>query len=163
MQRAPVASTLLALLLPVVLAMPTRADEASTEIRRLFDRYIDAWNKGDLAAIAHEIYRPPVYVFEAAGTQPLSTPQAIVDLLSPLRAELDRSGFSRSVIRDVSICDLGGGLAFASLHFDRFDRNGSAMDEVSLASAYILRGYEDGWHLVAHVMQAQPRALGCSN
>ena len=161
MRRVRAATAPLAALVWFVLTMPAGAAEAPTEILRLFERYIDAWNRGDLVSIGGEMYRPPVYVFEASETRPLSTPQDVVDLLSPLRAGLDESGFSHSTIRDVSVCELGGGLALASLHYERFDRDGNTMDESVLASAYIVRRYHDGWHLVAHLMQDQPRKFTC--
>jgi len=150
-----------ALLFPV-LAAPARAQDSGAEIQALFERYIAVWNKGDLMAIGGEIYRPPLYIFAAEGTQVLDTAEDIAALLAGVRSELDQAGFDHSELRGVSICDLGGGLAFASFHYSRYDQAGKEMDESVLSSAYIVRQYDDGWHLAAHVMQARPASLDCS-
>jgi len=153
--------TLISSLLLFSLSSQIYAQDTSEQIENLFERYLDAWNRGDLEAIGNEIYRAPVYIFESESTQIFSTGQEIADLLGQLRIQLDSEGFSRSELRGVSNCDLGGGLAFASFHYLRFDKSGKQMDEQALSSAYIVRQSEDGWHLVAHVMQEQPSTLSC--
>lgn len=150
------------LLIPIPTA-PALAKDTPVQIQALFEHYIVAWNQGDLMTIGSEVYRPPVYIFDAEQTQILSTAQDIVDLLTQVRSELEAAGFSHSVLRDVSVCELGGGLAFASFHYSRYDRAGNEMDASVLSSAYIVRRSSDGWHLAAHVMQAQPSTLACSS
>ena len=152
----------LLLLIPFV-ASPVFAQDTPAQIQDLFERYMDAWNKGDLMTIGSEIYRPPLYIFDAEQTQILPTAQDIADLLSQVRSELDAAGFSHSELHDVSVCELGGGLAFASFHYSRYDQEGKPMDETVLSSAYIVRRSDDGWHLAAHVMQVQPGTLSCSS
>jgi ketosteroid isomerase-like protein len=149
--------------LPLILSLatPLYAQDAPAEIRNLFERYMGAWNDGDLMTIGSVIYKPPLYIFDAEHTQILETAEDIAALLSQVRAGLDEAGFSHSELRGVSICDLGGGLAFASFHYSRFNKEGNEMDESALASAYIVRRYEDGWHLAAHVMQSLPGTLSC--
>jgi len=150
------------LLIPALNA-PLYAQDDSEKIRALFGRYLDAWNKGDLMTIGSEIYQPPLYIFEAQGTQILETAEDIAALLSEVRIELDKTGFDHSELEGVSVCELGGGLAFASFHYSRYDQAGNAMDEKALSSAYIARRSDDGWHLAAHVMQFQPSTLSCSD
>lgn len=152
----------LLLLIPLV-ASPLFAQDTPAQIQDLFERYMDAWNKGDLMTIGSEIYRPPLYIFDAEQTQTLSTAEDIAALLTQVRSELDAAGFSHSELRDVSVCELGGGLAFASFHYSRYDQEGKPMDETVLSSAYIVRRSDDGWHLAAHVMQVQPGTLSCSS
>jgi len=152
----------ISLLIPA-LSTPLYAQDATAEIRALFERYIDAWNRGDLATIGSEIYHPPLYIFDAESTQVLPTAQDIAALLAQVRSELDAAGFSHSELREMSICELGGGLAFASFHYSRHDQTGEVMDQGVLASAYVVRRSDDGWHLAAHIMQAQPGTLSCSD
>jgi hypothetical protein len=151
------------LLLFSILVAPVHAQDTHGEIRALFERYINAWNQGDLATIGGEVYRPPIQIFDAEQTQTLATPQDIVDLLAQLRVGLMEAGFSYSKLIDVSICDLGGGLAFASFKYSRFDRDDKEMDAEPLASAYVVRRYEDGWYLAGHIMQFQPSTLSCTS
>ena len=150
-------------LLFAFLNSPAQAQDTSAQIRALFEQYMEAWNQGELMTIGSEIYRPPLYIFDAKQTQILATAQDIADLLGQVRSELDAAGFSHSELREVSVCELGGGLAFASFHYIRYDRDGQPMDENVLSSAYIVRHSEDGWHLAAHVMQVQPGTLACSS
>ncbi len=150
------------ILIPALTA-PVYAQDAPEKIHALFERYLEAWNRGDLMTIGSEIYQPPLYIFEAQGTQVLETAQDIADLLSGLRIELDKTGFSHSELEAVSVCELGGGLAFASFHYSRYDQAGKTMDESVLSSAYIARRSDDGWHLAAHVMQSQASTLSCSD
>jgi hypothetical protein len=149
------------LLIPVV-ACPLHAQDATAQIQDLFERYMNAWNKGELMTIGSEIYRPPLYIFDAEQTQILAMAQDIADLLGQVRSDLDAAGFSHSELGDVSVCDLGGGLAFASFHYRRYDQGGKPMDETVLSSAYIVRRSDDGWHLAAHVMQVQAGVLSCA-
>lgn len=141
--------------------MTTPPPDDARQIEALFQRYIEAWNAKDFACIANEVYRPPVYVFETETTSTLPTPAAIVTLLSGLRAELDKAGFTHSELAHVSHCDLGGGLMFASFHYRRFNARDPAAGKEVLSSAYIARRHPDGWRLVAHVFQAQPGELRC--
>lgn len=150
------------LLLTPALNSPVLAQDSPAQIRALFERYMEAWNQGELMTIGGEIYRPPLYIFDAEQTQILATAQEIADLLTQVRSELDAAGFSHSELHEVSVCELGGGLAFASFHYIRYDRKGQPMDEAVLSSAYIVRHSEDGWHLAAHVMQILPGTLSCS-
>jgi hypothetical protein len=150
------------ILIPAV-AGPVYAGDTPAQIRALFERYMEAWNQGELMIIGSEIYRPPLYIFDAEQTQILSTAEDIAGLLSQVRSDLDASGFSHSELREVSVCELGGGLAFASFHYSRYDQEGKPMDETVLSSAYIVRRSDDGWHLAAHVMQVQPGTLSCSS
>ena len=149
-------------LIPTV-ASPLYAEDTPAQIQDLFERYMDAWNQGELMTIGSEIYRPPLYIFDAEQTQILSTAEDIAALLTQVRSELDAAGFSHSELRDVSVCELGGGLAFASFHYSRYNQEGKPMDETVLSSAYIVRRSDDGWHLAAHVMQVQPGTLSCSS
>jgi ketosteroid isomerase-like protein len=149
-------------LIPTV-ASPLYAEDTPAQIQDLFERYMDAWNQGELMTIGSEIYRPPLYIFDAEQTQILSTAEDIAALLTQVRSELDAAGFSHSELRDVSVCELGGGLAFASFHYSRYNQDGKPMDETVLSSAYIVRRSDDGWHLAAHVMQVQPGTLSCSS
>ena len=153
---------LILLLIPAA-ASPVHAEDTATQIQDLFQRYMEAWNQGELMTIGSEIYRPPLYIFDAEQTQILSTAEDIAGLLSQVRSDLDAAGFSHSELRDVSVCELGGGLAFASFHYMRYDQEGKPMDETALSSAYIVRRSDDGWHLAAHVMQVQPGTLSCSS
>ncbi len=156
---------LLCAVLPTLLmlpAVPAHPQDAPAQIRQLFNRYIDAWNDGELMTIGSEIYRPPVQIFEAEQTRTLSSAQEIANLLAGVRAELDKAGFSHSELVDVSICELGGGLAFASFSYSRYDRAGRPIGPEALSSAYIVRQSADGWHLVAHVMQSRKATLSCS-
>lgn len=153
----------ISVLLPLFLCSQVHAQDDAAQIRELFERYIDAWNRADLMTIGSEIYRTPVYIFESGETRIFSSAKEIADLLGALRIQLDQAGFSHSELKDVSICDLGGGLAFASFHYSRIDQAGKEMEEKVLSSAYITRRYDDGWHLVAHVMQEQPGRLSCAN
>ena len=141
---------------------PAAAGDAPAGIRQLFERYIAAWNEGDLMAIGSEVYLTPVHIYDAEQTVTMDSAQAIADLLAGIRAELDQAGFSHSELRGVSVCDLGGGLAFASFSFARYDHEGRTMDAEALSSAYIVRHTADGWRLAAHVMQSRPAALSCS-
>lgn len=135
--------------------------DASEQIEALFQRYINAWNTGDFACIANEVYHPPVYVYEAGATSELPTADAIVALLSGLRAELDQAGFTHSELVEVSHCDLGDGLAFASFHYRRFNSQDPDSGKEVLSSAYILRRYPEGWRLAAHVFQSRRSRLQC--
>lgn len=138
----------------------SNADDGA-QIRALFQRYIEAWNAADFACIANEVYHPPVYVYEAAATSELPTADAIVTLLSGLRAGLDREGFTHSELVEVSHCDLGDGLAFASFHYRRFSSRDPELGKEVLSSAYILRRYPEGWRLAAHVFQSRRSTLAC--
>jgi len=149
------------LLIPA-LSTPLFAQDVPAQIQALFERYIDAWNRGDLMTIGSEIYRPPLYIFDSEHTQVLASAQDIAGLLGQVRADLDSAGFSHSELHEVSVCELGGGLAFASFLYSRHEQAGELMDEGVLASAYIARRSDDGWHLAAHVMQAEPGTLSCS-
>jgi len=144
-----------------LLANAVHAGTAGTELERLFERYIEAWNKGDLMTIGSQVYQPPIYIFETEHTASFATAEDIVGLLQPLRRDLDKAGFSHSELRGVSVCELGGGLAFASFHYSRYDKRGNPMGEPVQASAYIARRTTQGWRLVAHVMQAQASPLSC--
>lgn len=130
-------------------------DDDRAQVTALFERYIEAWNAGDLQQIGADIYETPVCVYEPGGTSTLATPEAIVTLLGGLRQQLAASGFVRSTLEQVATCDLGGGLMFASFHYRRHfvDASGRKTDDV-LASAYILRKLPTGWRLAAHVLQA---------
>ncbi len=152
-----------AVLLYSMMIIPAHAQDTQEQIGALFERYINAWNQGDLATIGSDVYRPPIYIFDAEQTQILSTPQDIVDLLALLRVDLEKAGFHHSNLIDVSICDLGGGLAFASFKYTRFDQDGKEMDAEPLASAYVVRQYEDGWYLAGHIIQSQPSTLSCTS
>ena len=141
----------------------TRKSKDDQAVEALFARYIDAWNARDYACIANDVYRTPGYVFDAAATSILATPDEIVGLLAGLRADLDAAGFSHSLLDHVSTCDLGDGLMFATFHYRRIFRTeaGGEKDDL-LASAYIVRRYPDGWHMVAHVFQAIPSEFSCA-
>lgn len=141
--------------------MTSRDQDDSRQIEALFRRYIEAWNARDFNCIAHEVYRTPVPVFDTGATSTLETPEAIVNLLSGLRSELDGAGFTHSELVDVSQCNLGGGLAFASFHYRRFNSRDPDAGKEVLSSAYILRRYADGWRCVAHVVQPQVSRLRC--
>lgn len=134
----------------------------SRQIEALFRRYIKAWNARDFACIANEVYRTPVPVFDTGATSTLETPEAIVSLLSGLRGELDAAGFTHSELVEVSHCDLGGGLAFASFHYRRFNARDPQAGKEVLSSAYVLRRCAEGWRCVAHVVQPQPGRLRCT-
>ena len=161
MKNLLLAALVSATLWGVVLVNPVHAGTANTELGLLFERYIEAWNKGDLMTIGNQVYQPPIYIFEAEQTASFATAEDIVGLLQPLRRELDKAGFSHSELRGVSVCELGGGLAFASFRYSRYDKQGNHMGEPVLASAYIARRTALGWRLVAHVMQAQVSLLSC--
>lgn len=139
--------------------MSAHSDATHTQLSLLFERYTAAWNRADLMAIGTEIYQPPIQIFEAERTATLSSAADIVALLQPLRRTLDQAGFSHSELRGVSVCELGPNLALASYHYSRIDKQGVASPV--LASAYIARHTARGWRLVAHIMQAQVRALSC--
>jgi hypothetical protein len=135
---------------------------AEQGLRELFERYTEVWNRGDLVAIGTEVYLPPIQVHEVGRTVSFDSAEAIAALLRPLRRELDAAGFSHSELRGVSVCELGGGLAFASYHYSRYDKEGNTMGEPLQASAYIARRTDSGWRLVAHIMQSRVSALSCS-
>jgi hypothetical protein len=154
---------MIAALWSAVLPNAGYAESAGEDLKPLFKRYIEAWNRGDLMAIGSEVYHPPIYIFEAERTATFATAEDIVALLQPLRRELDSAGFSHSELREVSVCELGGDLAFASFHYSRYDQQGKFMGEPIQASAYIARRTTQGWRLVAHVMQVQARLLSCDS
>lgn len=132
----------------------TGSDSTREEVTRLFEQYIAAWNARDFHKIGGEIYQPPILVYDPNGNTQLASAEQIAGLLQGLRAELDAAGFDHSVLRDVSVRDLGDGLAFASFYYSRIDRAGAAMERDVLASAYIVRKTPTGWRLVAHITQS---------
>ena len=67
---------LILLLIPAA-ASPVYAEDTAAQIKNLFQRYMDAWNQGELMTIGSEVYRPPLYIFDAEQTQILSTAEDI--------------------------------------------------------------------------------------
>ncbi len=156
-------SVMLALISTWGLCQGVFAQDAEVELRQLFERYISAWNREDFMTIGGEIYSPPVYLFEQERTTAFSAAEEVAELLQNLRRELNAAGFSHSELRDVSVCELGGGLAFTSFQYSRYDHSGKSVGEAGLlSSAYIARRTDQGWRLVAHVMQEEARDVSCA-
>lgn len=137
------------------------AQESKEDLIELFNDYISAWNNKDYERIGGEIYRTPVYIFDGKATSVFNSSGQIADLLRGVRADLDASGFSHSVLRHVGACELGDNLAFVTFHYSRFNHVGASVGEEVLSSAYIARKIKQNWRLVAHVVQSEPTDITC--
>src|SRR5579862_9836661 len=129
---AALAAPLLALAAPAA-----RADERGRDVEAMMADYTRLWSAKDAHAIWTRLYR----------LDPGQTFHSEADLAAEF-ARLTAQGYDHSDLQSVNACLLTSKTALAVLRFNRLKADGTFLAK-DVASAYILRRFDDGWRITA--------------
>ena len=125
------------------------APDRQAEIRRFYDRYLEAFHTGNAAAVA-PFYRVPCLFIADQGVTLLETDAEIERLFGQVIAGLRERNYARSKVRNVQIKDLSARLALFSGLAVRYTMTGEELERLS--ATYTLRKSDDtGWQIVTVV------------
>lgn len=125
------------------------APDRQAEIRRFYDRYLDAFHTGNAAAVA-PFYRAPCLFIADQGVTLLETGAEIERLFGQVIVGLRERNYARSEVRDVQIKELSDRLALFSGLAVRYTMTGEELERLS--ATYTLRKSDDtGWQIVTAV------------
>lgn len=128
---------------------PMTTPDRQVEIRRFYDRYLDAFHTGNAAAVA-PFYRAPCLFIADQGVTLLETDAEIERLFGQVIAGLRERNYARSEVRDVQIKELSDRLALFSGLAVRYTAPGEELERLS--ATYTLRKSDDtGWQIVTVV------------
>ena len=129
--------------------IPMTTPDRPAEIRRFYDRYLDAFHTGNAAAVA-PFYRAPCLFIADQDVTLLETDAEIEHLFRHVIAGLRERNYARSEVRDVQIKELSDRLALFSGLAVRYTAPGEELERLS--ATYTLRKSDDtGWQIVTVV------------
>lgn len=131
-------------------------DADAAAIRKMYDRYVQAFVKQDYAAVRECVQAP--FVSSAGGQlQSLGSVDAVVDYYRKLRGALEQRGYSDAKITAFRITALTADNALINASFRRFKKDGSVLEEG--AAVYPVCKSAGAWKLCG-VMQQDSKYFG---
>jgi hypothetical protein len=121
----------------------------SEEAQKLFDQYLDCWNKRDFKGVAACFDEPSMFVLPT-GAVSLPDRQALVSLLEKVFAGLDAAGFSHTTIGSIEATSCGHGLAILdATEVNRIKDDGSLLEKID--GHYVMRNCDGEWRFIVAV------------
>lgn len=131
-------------------------DADSAAIRKMYDRYVQAFVKQDYALVRECVQAP--FVSASGGTlQTLGSADAVVDYYRKLRGALEQRGYADAKITGFRITALTANNALINASFRRFKTDGSVLEEG--AAVYPVCKSAGAWKLCG-VMQQDSKHFG---
>jgi len=131
---------------------PARADQPASAVEALMAEYTRLWSAKDAHAIWTKVYR----------LDPGQTFRSEADLSAGF-ARLEAQGYDHSDLLSVRGCLLTPKVALAVLRFRRLKSDGAPLVARDLASAYLLRKFEDGWRVTTLLPFSSSARLDCTS
>ena len=103
-------------------------DAQAAAIRKMYDRYVQAFVKQDYAVVRECVHAP--FVAPAGGSlQTLGSVDAVVDYYRKLRGALEQRGYADAKITAFRVTALTAESALINASFRRFKKDGSVLEE----------------------------------
>jgi hypothetical protein len=124
------------------------ADDAADAGAKLHE-YFATFNQKDVKKVANEIYSTPVHIGGGDNHRVLADPEAAVENLSDLYAQIEAQGWVESRISDLKICLASSTLALVDTRYARLDEEGMAIPPAVRTTLYVLQKLDGDWRIVA--------------
>jgi hypothetical protein len=141
----------LALLVPLLVAPPVRAQEGNREPEQFLRAYTEAWAAKDPALLSGRFYR-----FEDPNARMATQAGVAAEF-----ARLAQAGYERSEIASIEGCKNSTDSALGLIRFTRLLRDGRPMPPKDRATIYSLRKFADGWRITAMGPFSPSDEFGC--
>jgi len=124
-------------------------------IGRMFDGYVQAFQTLEPRSVAFYCHVPCVFI-APQGVRVMTSPSEVESLLAAMMSALQRRGYGRSEIADMSVNRVSNSGAVVSVRRIRYRTDGSELER--LGETYMLREVDRDWKIVA-AMVHDPGAI----
>ena len=119
------------------------------ETRKLFDRYLTAWNARDFPGVADCFTEPAMFVLPGT-TISLPDHESLVGMLGKLFETLESQGFSHTTLGRISPLPCGEDMAIVDVRSVKRHRgDGTLLEEID--AHYVMKRESDRWLLTVAV------------
>ena len=124
------------------------ADDAGEAGAKLHE-YFAEFNEKDFQTVANHIYSTPVHIGGGTGHRVLADPEAAVENLTSLYAQIEAQGWVESRIDNVRVCVASETLALVDTRYSRIDQSGNPIPPAIRTTLYVLQKIDGDWRIVA--------------
>jgi hypothetical protein len=149
------------LLLALLACTYAGADDAADAEAKIRE-YFDAFNAQDIDSITRDVYSIPVHIANQAGHRAYITGKDAATSLAGLYEQIEEQGWVESVIREVNVCVIADGLAFAEVRYTRNRKDGTAIAPGLRTNIYVVQELPQGWRIVAFYGKDPDKNMTCS-
>ena len=128
--------------------IPALASDAEDAEAKLYE-YFEVFNQKDAEKVANVIYSTPVHIGGGTAHRVLATPEAAVENLTNLYAQIEGQGWRESVIENLQTCVLSGTLALVDTRYSRMDSDGNPIPPAIRTTLYVVQKIDGDWRIVA--------------
>ena len=128
--------------------IPALASDAEDAEAKLYE-YFEVFNQKDAEKVANVIYSTPVHIGGGTAHRVLATPEAAVENLTNLYAQIEGQGWRESVIENLQTCVLSETLALVDTRYSRMDNDGNPIPPAIRTTLYVVQKIDGDWRIVA--------------
>ena len=139
---------LIIVLLALGASLGAFADDAGDAGAKLHE-YFAEFNEKDIQTVVNHIYSTPVHIGGGTGHRVLADPEAAVENLTSLYAQIEAQGWVESRIDDVQVCVASATLALVDTRYSRIDQSGDPIPPAIRTTLYVLQKIDGDWRIVA--------------
>ena len=146
-------------LAPALEAQTVPEAEVKTEVRAVWDAYIEAFSAGRTDLIASDIYSAPSFRIGAEGAAMLETAAETRASFDATHRQLATERYDRSETDRAEICVINAGTALLSAYFTRYRTDGSVLTRG--ASSYLFAKVDGEWRILTNMANPARKLIAC--
>ena len=135
--------------------------KSESEVKKLFNEFITAFNARDSEKITSNFLRAPLTLREGDNVTLVTTPEDAIRTLDHLFDQIEQKGWKESKVIGVDLCEISETLVFLDNEYSRLKEDGSAIEPAIRKTLQVWQKLNDEWRIVAFYFHDPSVRIGC--
>ena len=132
-----------------------------SEVKKLFNEFIIAFNAKDSEKITRTFFRTPVTLRQGENVSLVTTSEDAIRTLENLFGQIEQKGWTKSKVIRVDLCVISETLVFLDNEYSRLKEDGTAIEPAIRRTLQVWQKLKDEWRIVAFYFHDPSVRIGC--